>query len=65
MAKVGSMSLWQDGTEETVKPRNWVVAAGISLLLATLTFGYGAWRMFVLDRGAGILHHGPPPAVRP
>jgi hypothetical protein len=33
-----------------VKPRNWVVAAGMSLLLATLTCGYGAWHMFALGK---------------
>ncbi|MBW8698498.1 hypothetical protein MBT84_02795 [Streptomyces sp. MBT84] len=33
-----------------MKPRNWVVAAGILLFLATLTFGYGTWHMFALDK---------------
>ena len=33
-----------------MKSRNWVVAAGIFLFLATLTSGHGTWHMFALDK---------------
>jgi hypothetical protein len=33
-----------------VRSRNWIVAAGVSLLLAALMSGYGAWRMVVPDK---------------
>ncbi|MFJ5215893.1 hypothetical protein ACIP98_14345 [Streptomyces sp. NPDC088354] len=42
-----------------MKTRNWAVAAGISLLLATLTWGYGAWHMVALDmeESCTLIHH--------
>ncbi|MEV0035694.1 hypothetical protein [Streptomyces sp. NPDC050804] len=33
-----------------MKPRNWTIAAGVSFLAMTLTYGYGVSRMFSLDR---------------
>ncbi|MGW7261757.1 hypothetical protein [Streptomyces sp. NPDC054834] len=33
-----------------MKPRNWAVAAGISFLSLMLMYGYGASRMFSLDK---------------
>ncbi|MFE4831609.1 hypothetical protein [Streptomyces sp. NPDC056672] len=33
-----------------MKPRNWTIAAGLSFLAMTLTYGYGVSRMFSLDR---------------